>query len=119
MNTGYEDGNYGVIAGHLDGGESVTAAMVREAEEEAGIIIVPSDLRVAHVMHRTKDDGERIDFFLTAKTWQGEPTNKEPHKCDDLSWFEINHLPSNVIPYVKSAIQDYSREISFSEFGWK
>lgn len=117
-NTGYEDGNYSVPAGHLDGHESVTQAMIREAQEESLITLKPSDLKVVHTMHRTKEDGERIDFFLTAETWSGEPAIGEPHKCDDLSWWPLNNLPANVIPYIRQALTCYQRQITFSELGW-
>jgi ADP-ribose pyrophosphatase YjhB (NUDIX family) len=67
-NTGYEDGKYSVVAGHLDGGESVTQAAIREAHEEVGITLRLTDLTVVGVMHRVSTD-ERIDFFLVATTW--------------------------------------------------
>ncbi|MDP9371913.1 MAG: NUDIX domain-containing protein [Chloroflexota bacterium] len=119
-NTGYEDGRYSVIAGHLDGGEEVRAAAAREAREEAGIAIVPDNLAVVGVMHRRAED-ERIDFFLAAGRWMGEIVNAEPHKCDDLAWFPLDRPPENVIPYVRRALDNYRGHpggVWFDSFGW-
>lgn len=117
FNTGYEDGNYSVVAGHLDGNEDVKSAMIREAREEAGIEIKPNNIQIVGVIHR-KSKGERIDFFLTADSWDNEIINTEPKKCDDLSWFEIDNLPFNIIPYVKRAIKNYISDVQFDVYGW-
>ena len=116
-NTGWEDGKYSVPAGHVDAGESVTGATIREAREEVGISLKSEDIEVVHVMHR-KAEEERIDFFLVVRSWTGEITNQEPQKCDDLAWYPLASLPSNVIPYVRHGLQSYQNEILFSEFGW-
>lgn len=118
FNTGYEDGNYSVVAGHLDGDETFIKAMVREAKEEAGIDIAAKDLEVAHVMHRKSPPEERIDFFIKTNKWQGEPKIMEPDKCDDLKWFPVDSLPANMIPYIRQAIDKVNKKIFYSEFGW-
>lgn len=114
-NTGYEDGKYGLPSGHADGNETARSATAREALEEAGVQVDLNDLEFAHCMHRLQND-ERIDFFFTVKKWQGEPKNMEPEKCDDLSWFPINDLPENIIPYIHQALEAYRNGIYYSEF---
>ncbi|MGD2158354.1 MAG: NUDIX domain-containing protein [Anaerolineales bacterium] len=118
FNTGYEDGNYSVPAGHLDGGESVRDAAVREALEEIGVEIRQQDLNFAGVMHRNSDD-ERVDFFLEVKTWMGEPSIMEPEKSDDLQWLPIQDLPNNTIPYIRRALSNFITERTYDEFGWE
>lgn len=116
-NTGWMDGHYSLIAGHIDGNETVSTAMIREALEEGKIIINQEDLIPATVIHR-KAEVEYIDFFFVANKWQNEPTIGEPDKCDDLSWFSIDNLPDNLLPYIKDAVDNYKKGIPFFESGW-
>ena len=115
FNTGYADGQYSVPAGHLDGGETVREAAVREAEEETGVRIEADDISFSSVMHRMEGD-ERVDFFVHIRKWDGEPFNTEPDKCDDLRWVDINALPANMIPYVKQALKNHLNGIPFDEY---
>lgn len=120
FNTGYEDGNYSFVAGHLNGNETFRQAMAREAKEEAGIVIDPEKLKIIHVMHRAQEDstGERMDILMTIAEWVGEIKNNEPEKCDDLSWFLIDEIPDNVVPFLKQAINCVNKGIFYSEFGF-
>lgn len=117
-NTGYEDGNWSVVAGHLDGGEEVKAAAMREAREEVGVIIAPANLDIVGVMHRKSTD-ERVDFFLVAARWEGEARNREPDKCDALQWCAPDHLPTNIVPYVRRALDNYRQGRWFDSYGWE
>lgn len=118
FNTGYEDGNYSLPAGHIEDNESLTAGGAREIFEEIGIRTKPKDLTLVHVMHRKEND-IRMDFFFTAKTDIQMPVNKEPNKCDGLRWFPLKRLPKNTIPYIRHAISCYRNKVFYSEFGWK
>ncbi|HZZ76637.1 MAG TPA: NUDIX domain-containing protein [Puia sp.] len=114
-NTGYEDGKYGLPSGHADGNETSQAATCREALEEVGVKVGPDDLKFIHAMHRLQND-ERVDLFFAVDKWQGEPKNMEPEKCDDLSWFPLDDLPANTIPYIRQALESYQQGIYYSEF---
>lgn len=116
FNTGWKDGEYGTVAGHVDGNETIAHAAVREAQEEAGIAIRELDLYVVHTQHRISTDAEYIDFNIKADTWSGEPKNLEPDKCDDLSWHPIDQLPENTIPYIRLVFENIKAGIPFSEY---
>ena len=117
LNTGFEDGNYSLIAGHVDGNETARQAMVREAAEEAGIGVDLDHLRLVHVTHRNEDQ-ERLGLFFATDEWTGEPRNCEPHKCDDMRWFTLEQLPPNMVAYVRTVLGRVQRGELYSEFGW-
>ncbi len=122
QNTGWNDGWYCTPAGHGEGNETVREATVREAMEEIGVAIRPEDLEFVHVQHRWSEDNgghSRIGFYFVAKKYQGEPTNAEPEKCDDLDYFPLDDLPANTIAPFKLAIECYAKGITYSEYGWK
>lgn len=116
-NTGFCDGMFSVPAGHIDGGETIIEAAVREAKEETTIAINKKDLLFVQAMHRNLEGRERIDFFFEAKKWQGNIKIGEPDKCSKLQWSKLNNLPKNVVPYVEYAIRQYlKKQLTF--FGW-
>ncbi|KQZ05039.1 DNA mismatch repair protein MutT [Microbacterium sp. Root53] len=100
--TGYYDAHWAAgAAGHVERGESLLAAAVREAAEELGVGVAPGDLEFLTLEHRTGDGAaidERIDVFFACGTWTGEPALQED-KASDLRWFPLDALPDPVVPH--------------------
>jgi len=115
--SGYYDGWYSVPAGHVEAGELPIEALLRETKEELGIVLDKNGVRLIHAMYRTKHDetGDRVDLFFEATKWDGEITNAEPHKCDDIKWFPLNALPENMMHHVREAIGDIESGVGYSE----
>ena len=115
-NTGHEDGNYGLPSGHVEEGESCTQALGREIKEEIDIDINESDVEVVHVMQNNTIDRMYFNVHCKVSKWKGTPTNLEPEKCSDLSWFPIDDLPDNTINYIRATLEYVRKGVSYSEF---
>lgn len=117
FNTGYKDGFYSLPAGHLNGGESLIQAAIREAKEEVGVDVSPSDMKLIHVMNRPHaDDAERVDFFFETERWAGEPQVMEPDKCDEVRWVDLKEVEEmNLIPYIRLMFEKRARHEVYSD----
>ncbi len=116
FNTGFADGLYTLPSGKADPGESFTQTAIRETFEEVNAKV--SKLESAHILFDNRENEEWIQHFFLAKEWSGEIKNMEPNKCDDIQWFNINNLPKNTLPFVKSALEKiYKENKHYSEIG--
>jgi 8-oxo-dGTP diphosphatase len=115
--TGYKDGVWHLPSDHLEAGESVVAALIREAREAIGVAIDEQDVMFAHVMHDSSGGG-RVAFFFVVRNWAGEPENRDPGKCRQLAWFSLGALPYDVIPYCRTALEWIVINHYFSAYGW-
>lgn len=118
QNTGFEDGKWSIISGKIDGGEEVISAAIREAKEEAGVEIEPSEIKVIGIIHRKNDNSEWIDFFLKVHSWKGKVVNAEPNKCEELKWFNVYELPENMVSFIRKAVEKKHNGVWFESLGW-
>ena len=117
-NTGWADGKYSIVGGHMDGGETARQAAVREAWEETGVKVIEKDLQffnVAHIVTNT----ERVHISFLANKWEGEAVNNEPEKAESAGWFSLDNLPENITEISGKTIEWYKNKIMYSEFGWE
>ncbi len=117
FNTGWQDGNYSFVSGHIEDNEQVLDAAIREAKEEIGVKLHKDTLKVIHVMHN-KTDSNYINFFIKVNAWEGEPAIMEPDKSDDLSWYPVDSLPENLLYFLKDFFVLVEKKEIFSVFGF-
>jgi 8-oxo-dGTP diphosphatase len=115
------DGLYGLIAGHLEDGETISQVFIREAKEEVGVIVRPEDLNISTICHSYSRHNNRqfIQFYALCNKWTGEFSNREPDKCESIKFFPINDLPQNIVPYIKDAIPKVLDGTIYYEYGWE
>lgn len=111
-NTGWADGLLTIPAGHVDKGEQVRDAAIKETKEEACVDVAIADLEFMHVDY-LRD--EYTNFYFRAKKWKGEPRLGEPHRASEALWVDKNNLPDDVTPQLKRLFNNIKVKSYFSE----
>jgi ADP-ribose pyrophosphatase YjhB (NUDIX family) len=111
-NTGWADGMLTVPAGHVDKGDQVRDAAVKEAKEEALVDIRREDLEFIHVDF-LRD--EYTNFYFKAKQWSGEPALGEPEMASEAIWIDKRQIPDDVVPQLRRMFSEVEGGSFFSE----
>lgn len=117
--SAYAPNTHHALAGHCEQ-ESAAECVVREAKEEAGLVIDPADLEFVHAVHLIDEPGTqpRMQMFFRATAWHGEPQLREPDKCSGWDWWPIDDLPDPTVPYTAAAIRGIQKGSYYTEMGW-
>ena len=116
----YASGQLCLPSGHLEQGESICQAAVRETFEETGIILHPAALgHVLSIHQRNPGTSEtRVGFAFTPSAWDGQPVNAEPHKHSELVWAAPSALPADTAEYTAAVIIAAEHGLAFTLNGW-
>lgn len=117
FNTGWNDGKYALMGGHVEDGENPETAVVREAFEELGIVVNPENIAYKRT---TIVHPDHVYLYYECEKFSGEPVIAEPDQCDDLRYFDLDNLPENLIGADKVALESiYGKTPStYGTFGW-
>ncbi|MCX4637523.1 NUDIX domain-containing protein [Streptomyces platensis] len=107
------------LAGHCEQ-ESAVTCLVREAHEEAGLLIDPADVEYAHAVHLVDTPGTppRLQLVFRARHWTGTPETLEPDRCVSWNWWPPEALPEPLVPYARAAIDGIQAGRLYTEYGW-
>ncbi|GHB07441.1 NUDIX domain-containing protein [Streptomyces termitum] len=117
--SAYAGGSWHVLAGHCEA-EAATACLVREAYEEAGLVIDPADVDLVHTVHMRErpSAAPRVQLFFRARHWEGVPELREPDKCVAWQWWDAKDLPEPTVPYTRAALDGIRAGRAYTELGW-
>ncbi|MCB9834489.1 NUDIX domain-containing protein [Candidatus Nomurabacteria bacterium] len=98
----FGQGYWGSGGGHLENGESLENAVMRELAEEAGKELKIKNLRL-HGIYNFTDlmPKHYVDITFVADWESGEPQNTAPEETSEWVWCALDDLPSPLFPPLK------------------
>jgi 8-oxo-dGTP diphosphatase len=104
----YGEGLWGLPGGHVENGESLIDAAVRELREEVGVIVQPSHVQPLGVTRYAEGDIWGADFFFLTRHWSGEP--QPITQCSEVAWHAPTALPRGTLPWLGRALRSHLLE---------
>ena len=106
-NSRNEAGKWEKPGGQVEYGETAVKAMKREIKEEAGVQINVWGI-LPHTDHIIKKVNQHwVAFNYLANIKSGTAKNMEPHKFDEVGWFNLKKLPKKIAQPTREAIKNY------------
>lgn len=84
---------WSIPGGKVDPFETLERTLVREVEEETGLIVEVERLLCTDETIRSGQDLHLLSLIYKVRYGGGEPRNLEPHKHADVRWFALDALP--------------------------
>lgn len=103
-------GTWALPGGHLEFNERLVDAACREAKEELGATIDPSELTLVSVVDDFTPGGEHhhVHASFELKNPKFTPKIMEPDRCEEWRYFPLNELPfDNFFPAHRGIIDNY------------
>ena len=103
-----ERGLWEFPGGMVDFGETLREAVVREFAEEYGMT-VEVDRLIGVSDHILPAEGQHwVSPNFTARHVGGAPAIREPEKCVEIGWFDLDALPEQLTQASRDALRAYT-----------
>lgn len=109
--TNPEPGAWGFPGGKFETGEHFEDCLKRELYEETGLIA--EDVEFTQLLNDLQKDEHWIQINFLVKKWSGNLEVKEPTKCGEWKWFDLDNLPENIFFGHSKFLPAYKNNIHF------
>ena len=104
-----EQGLWEFPGGSVEFGEMLADALQREMYEEYGIKVSVGELVdvVDHILHEEHQHWVSPTFIC--QILSGEPYIREPEKCTEIGWFDVDQTPNDLTQITRLNLEHYRR----------
>jgi len=109
--NGYGAGTWGLPGGHLETGEAMKDAAARELMEETGL--TAKSFEFSNIFNDRNSYPHHLQVGFMAQDVTGDLVLKEPDRCEEWKWFNVDELPKDLFPSHVKQIENFIKKINF------